>query len=98
MEKEVILTKRFLRDLENVYEYLLTNWSAKIAFDFLIKVEGKIKTIRRYPESGRPSTQKRGVMSIEVKPHNRIYFRQTDLSVRILALIDMRQSPSKNPY
>lgn len=54
MEKEIVVTKRFRAQTKHTYEYLLRDFSARVAFQFLEKVEERIELIARHPEIGRP--------------------------------------------
>ncbi len=75
MEKRIVVTKVFRRNTLSVYEYILKEFSAKAAFEFLNKLEDRIELIIRYPEIGKPSLKVLNVRSLVLSPHKRIYYR-----------------------
>lgn len=58
-----------------IYDYLLQEYSARIAFRFLDKLQQRVDLICRYPEIGKPSQKKINVRSLILHPHNKIYYR-----------------------
>jgi plasmid stabilization system protein ParE len=81
--KEIIITKRFRKDTDRVFHYLLSNFSSKIAL-----------LISNHPAIGKPSPNHRNIRSIMVKPYNLLFYRYN--KVTILCLFDMRSNPEKN--
>lgn len=55
MEKKIVVTKRFRNNTYKVYQYLLKEYSAKTAFQFLNKLEQRIELIIAHPSIGKPS-------------------------------------------
>jgi plasmid stabilization system protein ParE len=98
MEKEIVFTKRFLKNVDKVTGYILKEWNAGTANTFLEKVHIRVEQIKRNSEIGKPSKYKEGVRSVLVKPHNRLYYRNEKKRITILALIDLRRDPAKNRY
>lgn len=98
MEKRIVVTKRFRRNTLHVYEYILKEFSAKTAFEFLNKLEDRIELIIRYPEIGKPSLKISNVRSLILSPHNRIYYRLNGDIIELLCLFDMRKNDISNPY
>jgi hypothetical protein len=58
MEKKVVVSKRFRKNTLKVYEYLIKEYSAKTAFNFLDKLQQRVELIIQYPEIGKPSQKK----------------------------------------
>ncbi len=77
-------------------EYLIKEYSAKTAFNFLDKLQQRVELIILYPEMGKPSQKKQNVRSITLQPHNRIYYRLNKNRIDLLCLFDMRKK--KLPY
>ena len=96
MEKEIVVSKRFKKNTSIVHEYLVKEYSAKIAFNFLNKLQQRVDLIIRYPEIGKPSKLRPNVRSVTLQPHNRIYYRLKVNSIELLCLFDMRKR--KLPY
>ena len=98
MEEKIIITRQFRKNILNVYQYLLKEFSAKAANEFLDRVEKRIDFIAKNPEIGKLSVKENNIRSIIVSPHNRIYYRYFKNVIEILCLFDMRQDPKKKPY
>jgi plasmid stabilization system protein ParE len=98
MEKKIIVTKRFRNNTLRVYQYLLKEFSAKTAFQFLEKLEQRIELIIAHPTIGKPSLKKKNIRSILFTPHNQIFYRYSNNKIEILCLFDMRKNPKKKPY
>lgn len=96
--KEIIITKRFRKNTDRVFDYLLSNFSPKIAQLFLDKIRERIDLISNHPAIGKPSPNHRNVRSIMVKPYNLLFYRYQDNKIIILCLFDMRSNPEKKPY
>jgi len=96
MEKKIVASKRFQKNTLKVYEYLIKEYSAKTAFNFLDKLQQRVDLIIQYPEIGKPSQKKENVRSVTLQPHNRIYYRLSKNKTELLCLLDMRKK--KLPY
>lgn len=96
--KEIIITKRFRKNTDRVFDYLLSNFSPKTALLFLDKIQERIDLISNHPAIGKPSPNHRNVRSIMVKPYNLLFYRYQNNKVIILCLFDMRSNPEKKPY
>ena len=64
MAGKIVISKRFRNNTVSVYQYLLTEFSAKTAFLFLEKLEQRIQLIIQHPTIGKPSQKKKDVRSI----------------------------------
>jgi plasmid stabilization system protein ParE len=98
MEKKVVVTKRFRNNTLHVYRYLLKEFSAKIAYNFLDKLEQRINLIAAHPTIGKPSSKKKEIRSIILIPHILVFYRYRGSTIEILCLFDMRKDPTKKPY
>jgi len=79
-----------------VYEYLVKEYSAKTAFNFLNILQQRVELILQYPEIGKLSQKRQNIRSVTLPPHNRIYYRFSKNSIELLCLFDMRRR--KLPY
>jgi plasmid stabilization system protein ParE len=98
MEKKIVVTKRFRNNTLRVYQYLLKEFSAKIAYRFPDQLEQRIDLIVKHPTIGKPSLKKKNIRSIILNPHNQLFYRYTNNSIEILCIFDMRKDPVKKPY
>jgi plasmid stabilization system protein ParE len=97
-KKEIIISKRFRKNADHVYDYLLDNFSSKTAWLFLDKIRERIELISKYPSIGKVSANHRNVRSIIVAPYNLLFYRYEGNKIKILSLFDMRSNPAKKPY
>lgn len=98
MEKKIIITKRFRNNALRVYQYLLKEFSAKTAYNFLQQLEKRIDFVAKNPTIGKLSAKRKNVRSILFTPHNQIFYRYQNDTIEILCLFDMRKNPKKKPY
>ncbi len=98
MEKRIIITKRFHKNAFHTYKYLLKEFSAKTAYEFLEHLEERIDFIAKNPDAGKPSLKKKNIRSVIFTPHKRIFYRYANDSIAVLCLFDMRKDPGKNRY
>lgn len=95
---KIVWTKNAVSDYNRIINYLLENWSDKIITDFNKNVQAKLKTLSRNKHMGVPSSKIKGVRSILLTKHNRLYYRVRKNLIELLNIIDTRQNPVKNPY
>ncbi len=96
MEKKIVVSKRFRKNTIQVYDNLIKDYSARVAFNFIDKLQHRIELIIQYPEIGKPSQKKQNVRSVTLYPHSRIYYRLNKNRIELLCLFDMRKK--KLPY
>jgi plasmid stabilization system protein ParE len=98
MEEKIIISRRFRNNTLRVYQYLLKEFSAKTAFNFLNRLEKRIEFIAKNPTVGKLSVKRENVRSILFTPHNQLFYRYKNNAIEILCLFDMRKNPKKKPY
>ena len=98
MEKKIVVTRRFRKNVHSIYEYLRKEFSTATGFKFLQKVEEKLDFIARHPEGGKASLKRTNVRSILFTPHNRIFYRIKNDQIQLLSIFDMRKDPKRNRY
>jgi plasmid stabilization system protein ParE len=98
MEREVVITKRFRNNTLRVYEYLLKEFSAATAFNFIDSLEKRIEFIAKNPTIGKESVKKKNIRSLLFTPHNQIFYRISKNKIEIVSLFDMRKNPLNKPY
>ena len=52
MVKEVVWGKRAFNKFQKIVEYLLKEWSEKVAEEFIDKSEEKIELLKNFPKMG----------------------------------------------
>jgi len=98
MERKIIISKRFRNNSRKTYQYLLNNFPANTAYNFLVTLEKRIEFIAANPTVGKSSGKNKHVRSILFFPHNQIFYRYQNDIIEILCLFDMRRNPTKRPY
>lgn len=96
--KKIVITNRFRNNTLRVYQYMLKEFSAKIANHFLDQSEQRMELIVKHPAIGKYSSKKENIQSIILNPHNQLFCRLTNNTIEMLCLFDMRKDPVKKPY
>ena len=92
---QVILSKRAKTKLENLLEYLETEWSATSKYDFIKKLDRSISQISKLPVSCPESKKFPGLFKCVITRQTIIYYRIKDQSIEIITLFDTRQNPGR---
>lgn len=98
MAYQVIFKKRFTKSLQKLLTYLQTEWSQKVAAEFIEKVDRRIKLLASQPYVGAPSSKVKDVRGVLVSRHNKMYYKIIGTKVLILNMYDTRMNPKRNPY
>lgn len=96
--KKIVITNRFRNNTLRVYQYMLKEFSAKIANHFLDQSEQRMELIVKHPAIGKHSSKKENVQSIILNPRNQLFCRLANNTIEMLCLFDMRKDPVKKPY
>ena len=94
---EIILSPEAENKLEEITEYLLSEWGNKVKKDFLSKLTSKIEQISLQPESCPKSKELGGVYKCVVTKHNTFYYRINSNKniLEVITIFDTRQNPNK---
>jgi plasmid stabilization system protein ParE len=98
MAYKISWTENALQDYKYVIDYLLCDWSLKVATNFENIVNQKLFNLSMHPFAGIKSEKNPLLRSILFTKHNRLYYRITDNNIELLAIIDTRKNPSQNPF
>lgn len=99
MEKyKIIYSPKFWPRINALLSYLKTTWNLKVADDFLKIFTEKVNLLTKNPKIGKPSLKVKGIRSIQITKHNRLYYRATKHVIIIVTLFDNRQNPATNKY
>lgn len=94
----VVWTVEFARDLDNLLDYLEEQGAAVAIKKVLKKIDEESDRIAKYPGFGLTSTKVENVWSVKVLKHYRMYYQIDGDTLVLIALIDLRRDPAKNPY
>ena len=98
MAYQIIIKKRFVNKVKKVLSFLEKEWLAKVAEEFLIKIDRRIQLLTSQPYIGISSSKIKDVRGLLITRHNRIYYKIKDDKVIILNMYDTRMKPAKNLY
>jgi len=93
MKREVRLSKRAMKKLDNLLVYLEKEWSIKVKNDFIVKLDKSLKQIQKLPDSFPESEKVKGLRKCVVTKQTTIFYKYTETSIDIVAIFDNRQSP-----
>ena len=93
MLKEFVWSPLAEKDLDNVLGYLSKNWSSKVAFKFLSKVESEINQIVKSPKLYPTINKKLRVRKCVINKQNTLFYRESASRIEILRIYDTRQNP-----
>jgi len=91
------LNKAHLQLFE-VAAYINSQFGYQVATEFITNAFALTDRIAVYPDSGRPSKRLKSVRYVRLGKHHRMYYRVKGSVLIIIALIDTRQDPGKDPY
>lgn len=95
MSKNVVISKTAKRKLENLFEYLIENWSLKVKSDFVKKLDRSIHLIKENPESFPQSKKIKGLHKFVITKQTTLYYRFSSQRIIIVTIFDTRQNPNK---
>ncbi|MBC8757239.1 type II toxin-antitoxin system RelE/ParE family toxin [Kordia sp. YSTF-M3] len=94
MNRKVKISETAERKLEKLFDSLLKNWSVKVKFDFIKKLDKSIKVIKLHPKIF-PEVQKgSGLYRCAITKLTPLYYRFNTETIFIVTIFDTRQNPS----
>jgi plasmid stabilization system protein ParE len=93
--KEIVFSTRARLKLEQLLDYLETEWSVKVKLSFIAKLDNALLQISKMPESCPLSKKKKGVHKCVVNRQTSLYYRISKNEIEIITFFDNRQKPSK---
>ncbi len=98
MAYQVIIKKRFTNKVQKVLAWLNKEWSAKVASEFLEKIDYRIGLLAKQPYAGAPSAKVKDIRGLLITRHNKMYYKVKGDKVIILNMYDTRINPKKKSY
>nr|WP_067055021.1 type II toxin-antitoxin system RelE/ParE family toxin [Mucilaginibacter sp. L294] len=95
MAKEVILTPLAKSNIDSIVNYLISDWSVKVAKHFLLRLEKVFVLLSEVPEIYTVVNKNKCIRRSIVTKHNTLYFIETSKSIKVLSIFDSRQNPDK---
>ena len=95
MNRKVIISKIAEKRLEELFNYLLENWSQKVKSDFIKILDDKIKLIKEYPKAFPESEKEKGLRKCVITKQTSMFYRFNTKQISIITFFDTRQNPKK---
>lgn len=93
MKREIRLSKRAMKGLENLLVYLEEEWSTKVKHEFVLKLDKSFKQIQKLPDSFPESEKIRSLRKCVVTKQTTIFYKYSETSIDVVAIFDNRQNP-----
>ena len=90
---KVAISERAENNLDDLMEYLETEWSARVKEHFRQKLLDTVKLISGNPNLFPVSEIKEGVHKCVLTKHNSMYYRITKHEIEIITIQDNRKNP-----
>ena len=84
-----------LGDLQNIIDYLNSNWTQKEIQNFVKRLDKRLEIIIGNPKLFPKTRKRRNVRKSVLSKHTVIYYKMEKDVVTILTLFDPRQDPKK---
>ena len=88
-------SEKAIRDLENIINYLETNWTEKEIQNFNTKLFKAINLISKRPKLFRLTNHRKHLRKCVLSKQTTIYYQEIDSEIFIVTLFDNRQNPKK---
>ena len=93
--REIFLSKRASKKLDNLLFHLESEWSEKVKMSFINKLDKSLEQIRHFPQSAEESPLKRGLHRCVITKQTSVYYRFDSKRILIVTLFDTRMDPDR---
>jgi len=93
MKREIRLSKRTVKKLNNLFAFLVEEWSLKVKKDFIKKLEKSLDQIQKLPDSCPESEKIRDLRKCVVTKQTTMFYKYSDTTINIVTIFDNRQDP-----
>ncbi len=94
MEREIVLSQTAQETLEEILDYLLTEWSETSKAVFVERLDEVTNLLKSQPNMFPKSRKKHGVHKCVVTKHISLYYTFNDREINIITLFDNRMNPN----
>ncbi len=95
MDRKVIVSKTAQKKLDELFEYLVDEWSERVKNKFIDKLDKNINIIRTNPEAFPTSNKVKGLSRCVITKQTTLYFRYNSKRIEVVTIFDTRQNPRK---
>ena len=93
MSRDVRLSKKAAKRLDDLLDFLEERWSSKVKANFIHKFDETLKYIQLHPESFPESEKIPGLRKCVVTKQTTFYYKYSEINIDIIAIFDNRQDP-----
>jgi plasmid stabilization system protein ParE len=93
--KEVVITPRAQKELNQLFEYLELKWNFKVKNDFVIKLHLVLKIVAKSPDSFPISSKKNKFRKCVITKQNTLFYHYNEKHVVVVSVFDTRQNPNR---
>lgn len=93
MALKIVFSKRADIKLDSTLEYLRSEWSIRVANEFLEHLYETIDTLSIFPEIGTIVNEVNGIRGFLVTKQIKVYYKVKENKLVVLNFIDTRQKP-----
>jgi len=93
--RDIKLSKRAVRRLQELLEYLDNEWSESVKKKFVKELDQSLRLIRRNPASFPKTDFVKSLHRCVVTKHITLYYTYDESTVFIVTLFDNRQNPQR---
>lgn len=93
MSRDVRLSKKAAKRLDDLLDFLEERWSSKVKANFIQKFDATLKHIQLHPESFPASEMIPGLRKCVVTKQTTFYYKYSEINIDIIAIFDNRQDP-----
>jgi len=91
---KIIWSEEAETDYHDNIDYLLSNWSPKVAVDFIEEVETLLEHLKNYPQSY-PLTNYKGIRQAVVRKQVTLYYQQQGNTIYLVRMWIVHKDPDK---
>ena len=93
MKREIRLSKRAMQKLDSLLVYLEEEWSTKVKYEFVQKLDKSLKQIQKLPDSFPESEKIRGLRKCVVTKQTTVFYRYSEATIDVVTIFDNRKNP-----
>ena len=94
MNREIKLSLRAMKKIDNLLIFLENAWSAKVKQDFIQRLNKSLHQIQKLPDSFPESDKVKSLRKCVVTKQTTIFYKYSDTTIYIVTIFDNRQNPN----
>jgi len=93
MAYKITISRKAEDSLDEIFEYLVENWSEKIKNNFKNKLNNEINYLRQNPYMYQASNERQDIRRCFITKHNALYYRILENEVEIITIHNTKSNP-----